>query len=268
MPFKKNQRQRYRSRNNARLPGVAKRRLPIAQMVRKIANQTFDRNTETIKSVNSITDGQEIAHNSYISLSDNLLYTTQGDKNPDNSAGSNRTGDQISLRGVSLKFMVELNERYSDVTFRLMVVKCARGDNPLSGNLFNGASGNKMLDTINTDRYTIVYQKWFKLKSSGMGTEVPVGSGDAADFSGTSIQASGYGWWSHSRATKIVNCYIPGTKFTRSGVIQYENDSANPKFFDYRCLLYAYSNYSTSAAVAYNVARLNDVVKIMYYKDA
>ncbi len=62
--------------------------------------------------------------------------------------------------------------------------------------------------------------------------------------------------------------WIPGSKFTRSGVIQYENDSPNPKFFDYRCMLYAYSNFSTSAAAGYNVARLNDVVKVMYYKDA
>ena len=67
---------------------------------------------ETIKSCNTITDGQEIFHNNYISLSDNLVYTTQGDQNPEAAASYNRTGDQITLRGVSLKFMVELNERY------------------------------------------------------------------------------------------------------------------------------------------------------------
>lgn len=251
-------------RRYKRKPNLKSKKLKNA--IRKIAKDVVMKDVETIKSVNSISDGQEIAHNSYISLSDNLLYTTQGDKNPEASAGSNRTGDQITLRGVSLKFMVELNERYGDVTFRLMVVKCARGDNPAaSGNLWNGASGNRMLDTINTDRYSILYQKYFKLTARNMGTEVPANNG-ILDTSGTSNHTSGQDWWSQSRATRIVKVYIPGKRFTRSGVIQYENDSPNPKFFDYRVLLYAYSNYSTSGV--YNVARLNDVVKVMYYKDA
>lgn len=101
---------------------------------------------------------------------DNLVATTQGTKNPEDNTGLNRIGDQIQLRGISLKFMVELNERYSDVTFRLMIVKCARGDTPTRATLFNGASDNKMLDTINTDRYTIISQKWFKLKAPNTGT--------------------------------------------------------------------------------------------------
>lgn len=238
----------------------------LKKMIRQTAKATFMRNVETIKSCNSITDGQEIFHNNYISLSDNLLYTTQGDKNPENSAGSNRTGDQISLRGVSIKFMIELNERYSDVTFRLMIIKCARGDSPTRSTLFNGLSENKMLDTFNTDRYTIIRQKYFKLKAPNtatFGAEEALGTGayeqaDATNYAHNRVL---------SRATKIVKMYVPGTAFTRSGVIHYENESPNPKFFDYRCILYAYSNYSTFQDVFY-VARLNDVVKIMYYKDA
>lgn len=224
------------------------------------------KNVETIKSCNTVTDGQEIAHNNYISLSDNLLYTTQGDKNPDNSAGSNRTGDQITLRGVSIKFMVELNERYSDVTFRLIVIKCARGDTPSRSSLFTGLSGNKMLDTFNTDRYTIIKQKYFKLRAPNTGT---IGGqlGSVNTGSGLVLHSDQLNEVVTSRASKIVKMFIPGTAFSRSGVIQYENDSPNPKFFDYRCILYAYSNYSTNQDV-WNVARLNDVVKVMYYKDA
>lgn len=243
--------------------------------MRKIAKRTLLNNVETIKSCNSITEGQEIAHNSYISLADNLVKTTQGSSNPENINAFNRTGDQITLKGVSIKFMVELNERYADVTFRLLVIKCARGDNPVaSGNLFNGLSPNKMLDTLNTDRYTIIGQKYFKLTSRNMGTEQPVNNDSILDSSGVTTQETSPGWWSHSRATKIVKLWIPGTKFTRSGVIQYEDHSVNPKFFDYRCVLYAYSNYSTAdvgsieAPLGWNVARLNDVVKVMYYKDA
>jgi hypothetical protein len=238
----------------------------MKKLMKKVAKDTFMGNVETIKSVNSVTDGQEIAHNNYISLSDNLLYTSQGDKNPDNSAGANRTGDQITLRGLSLKFMVELNERYSDVTFRLMIIKCARGDIPSRASLFTGISGNKMLDTFNTDRYTIIRQKYFKLKAPNAGT---IGGqlGGVNTGSGLVLHSDTLNEEVISRATKIVKMYIPGTAFTRSGVIQYENDSPNPKFFDYRCILYAYSNYSTNQDV-WNVARLNDIVKVLYYKDA
>lgn len=238
-----------------------------ASMLQAAARRAILKVAETKKGTNSITDGQEIAHNSYISLADNLVATTQGTQNPDDNTGLNRIGDQVQLQGVSLKFMVELNERYSDVTFRLMIVKCARGDVPTSSTLFNGASGNKMLDTINTDRYTIISQKWFKIKSSGMGTEVPVNSDGVTDFSGTSVQNPSYGWWSQSRATKIIKHWIPGSKFVRSKILQYENQSPMPKFFEYRAILYAYSNYSTSSLEGYNVARLNDVVKVMYFKD-
>lgn len=264
MPYRP--RRKYTKRGVSGVRRYKKKSHYAASVLQAAARRAILNVAETKKGTNSITDGQEIAHNSYISLADNLVATTQGTQNPDDNTGLNRIGDQIQLQGVSLKFMVELNERYSDVTFRLMIVKCARGDNPTRATLFNGASGNKMLDTINKDRYTIISEKWFKLKSSGMGTEVPVNSDGATDLSGTSIQQSGYGWWSQSRATKIIKHWIPGHKFVRSKILQYENQSPMPKFFEYRAILYAYSNYSTAQDL-YNVARLNDVVKVMYFKD-
>lgn len=265
MPFRY-KRGRYARKRTAR-PRATKRQHLAASTLQAAVRRTLYKIAETKKGINSISDGQEIAHNSYISLADNLVATTQGTQNPDDNTGLNRIGDQIQLRGVQLRFMVELNERYSDVTFRLLIVKCARGDNPTKATLFTGASGNKMLDLINNDRYTVISEKWFKLKARPMGTEVPVGSGDPLDQSGTSQQTSGYGWWSHSRATKIVKHWIPGSKFVKSQILQYEDGSPMPKFFEYRAVLYAYSNYSTSELEGYNVARLNDVVKIMYFKD-
>lgn len=236
-----------------------------ASILQAAARRAIMNVAETKKGTNSISDGQEIAHNSYISLADNLVATTQGTQNPDDNTGLNRIGDQVQLQGVSLKFMVELNERYSDVTFRLLIVKCARGDNPTRATLFNGASGNKMLDTINTDRYTIISQKWFKLKAPNTatwGAEEAVGAGAYEQSDATNYAHNR----TLSRATKIVKHWIPGSKFVRSKILQYENQSAMPKFFEYRALLYAYSNYSTNQDI-WNVARLNDVVKVMYFKD-
>ncbi len=114
-------------------------------------------------------------------LDNALLSTTQGVSDPNNAATANRIGDEINLKGIKCSIMVELNERYSDVTFRLMVVKSAKGDVPTFTTLFNGLSGNKMMDTLNTERYTIMYQKYFKLKAAGYGTiggdigTVPIG---------------------------------------------------------------------------------------------
>jgi len=73
-----------------------------------------------------------------------------------------------------------------------------------------------------------------------------------------------------SRATRIVKFFVPGKKFTRSGILQYENNSAQVKFFDYYFITYAYSNYSTidAGGIAYNVGRLNDCFIKMHYKDA
>lgn len=243
-------------------------RTKLTQEIKKIAKDTVMKEAETIKSCLTITDGQQIQHNNYISLSDNLLECTQGDSNPDASGLNNRKGDAISLRGVSLKFMIELNERYSDVTFRLIIVKCARGDTPTFSTMFNGLSANKMLDTFNTDRYTILYSRYYKLKSPGFGTwgsEEQTGAGayEAADATNYAHNVT------ISRATKICKVWIPGKKFSRNGIIQYNNASSNPKFFDYRAVLYAYSNYSTTSTVplVWNIARLNDVVKVMYFKD-
>lgn len=261
MPYRK--RGRYTKRGATGMRRYKKKSHYAASVLQAAARRAILNVAETKKGTNSITDGQEIAHNSYISLADNLVATTQGTQNPDDNTGLNRIGDQIQLQGVSLKFMVELNERYSDVTFRLMIVKCARGDNPTRATLFNGASGNKMLDTINTDRYTIISQKWFKLKAPNTGT---IGGETGGVGSGLKLHPDSLNEVVLSRATKIVKHWIPGSKFVRSKVLQYENQSPMPKFFEYRAVLYAYSNYSTLQDT-YNVARLNDVVKVMYFKD-
>ncbi len=59
--------------------------------------------------------------------------------------------------------MVELNERYSDVTFKLICVRPAKGDVPDRSTLFAGVSGNKMLDNFNRERYGIIFTKTFKV---------------------------------------------------------------------------------------------------------
>ena len=229
-------------------------------MMRKIATRQINKTVETKRGLYTSTDGTEISHNNFITVNSALLATTQGVEDEMNTMGK-RIGDEINLTGVSIKLMLELNERYSDVTFRVLVVKCAKGDAPTRANLFTGTSGNKMLDTINKERYTVLAQEYVQMKTPGYGTQGGVVGG------GPGLNHASEPNPSLSRATRIVRMYIPGTKFSKTGRIKYENDSSQVKFFDYHLLVYAYSNYSTLQDI-WNVGRLNDCIVQLYYKDA
>ena len=153
--------------------------------------------------------------------------------------------------------MIELNERYSDVSIKVLVIKSAKGDTPTQ----DRASCNKMLDTYNTEHFTVMGSKSMKLKAGNMGN-IPTG-----------VQTVGSGFQTStptvSRATRIFNISIPGRRFDRSGVIQYKSNGTQPKFFDYHLAFFAYSNYSTiDSAAAFNVARVNEAFTKLHYKDA
>ena len=246
----------------------------IQSAVRRMIAQNNRKVLEVKQAVSTASDGTEITHNNFITLDAHLLETTQGVKDPMTSHTECRIGDQITLRGCKIKCFVELNERYSDVTFRLMVIKCAKGDSPTRANLFTGLSGNKMLDTINKERFTIIAQRYFKIRaanqgaSSATGTSVQVGTTLPPQSAGIYYAESGFaGAPRLSRATKIVQLWIPGKAFGRNGVIHYENNSTQVKFFDYQVVLYAYSNYNTDQDV-WNVGRCNDYINQLYFTDA
>jgi len=244
------------------VPAVSK----IQAVVRRAIVANDKKNLEVKKSTKSYSDGTQIAHNNFVIVDTNPFTTSQGTANPENSIFDNRVGDKITLRGLKMTFMFELNERYSDVTLRILLVKCAKGDTPTTATLFNSISGNKMIDTLNRDRYTIVYQQYLKLKSPNIASN-GVASGGLLSGAGTFDMLNGQ-QTVLTRATKIVKVWIPGNKFSKSGVIQYENGSSQLKFFDYKVLVYAYSNFSTSEALGFNVARVNDYISQIYYTDA
>jgi hypothetical protein len=219
----------------------------IQSVVRDSVRRALSRTIETKESTQTINDGTELFYNNFVTLSSNLLATSQGSADPQIGSTGNRIGDEITLMGVKIMMMVELNERYSDVTFRLLVVKAARQDVPSRSTLFHGLSGNKMIDTINTERYSILASKTFKITAPNAGTTGAFSVAGTYSLNDANAQIS--------RATKIVKLWIPGAKFNRSKNIKYENGDSRTKFFDYHAILYAYSNYSTSQDTFY-VARV------------
>jgi len=120
---------------------------------------------ETKSGVQNISENIGLRHNNIVVINSALLRTQTGTEDVENSFG-NRIGDQIALTSMQFKIMFELNEAFTDVTVRIMVVRSAKGDTPQIGNLFMNQSVNKMLDTFNSERFSILFQKYIRLRSN------------------------------------------------------------------------------------------------------
>jgi len=245
-----------------------KKRIKRGLVFNKLSNMVYDikklkRTIETKSGVIQVTDGTEYWHNAINMVNNSFLGTVSGIEDQENSRGS-RVGDQIHLIGVTFAMMLELNERYSDVTFRSMVIRSAKGDTPTTAKLWNRASGNKMLDTFNTERFSVLYTKYVKMTAPNMRIQ---SAGPTNQITGSGF-TQGTVNTQQSRATCIVKFLVPGKKFTRIGILQYENNIQEVKIFDYHFMICAYSNFSTSELLGFNVGRLNDCHIKTHYKDA
>lgn len=245
--------------------GRPKTRMNIKAMVNKVLKSKI----ETKQSVRAVGDTFELEHNNFKILENQNTFfrTVNGTGDPMIGDGQ-RIGDEITLKGISFNMMLELNERFSDVTCRLIMIKSAKGDIPTRASLFKGLSGNKMLDQFNTERYTIIASKYIKLKASNTGTTGALASSVVPLVPNYGFNSATDSQTVLSRTTRLVKFWLPGTKFGRNGVLKYEDLSTTQlKFFDYHFLIYAYSNVSTNQDIV-SVARVNDYFKVMYYTDA
>lgn len=187
----------------------------------------------------------------------NPIRCTQGTGDPMSALSGNRIGDKITLRGVTVRGQIETALNRAKVYFKIMVIKCPRGVSPtLANNLFKQCSNNKMIDMLNTEKFTILWSKQYTVTTSN---NAPTGvSGTGVPSGGT---PSGIG-------TRIFKAWIPGSKFAKNGTIVYEDGSStNAKFFDYRVVIVTYDWYGTPQDVN-NVGVLNEMYTKMYFKDA
>lgn len=197
----------------------------------------------------------EFPHNNLLVWTQNPFQVSQGVA--DNMAAGNapnRIGDQITVKGFGLTLFLENALARPKVFYRIMVVRCAKGDTPDRTTFFKGNCDNKMIDQVNTERYTIVAQKMFSIDASNT-----IGS----TVSGTGVSGSG----ANGIATKVVKMWIPGRKFGRGGNLQYENNSYQLKFFDYKVVMLAYDWFGTPQDVNM-VGLINCMYTKIYFKDA
>jgi hypothetical protein len=196
----------------------------------------------------------------------NIFSMDQGVLDQGNGAvaGANRIGDQITVKSVVFKLFIENALNRPKVFYDIMLVRCAKGDVVSTATLFKGNAGNKMIDMIDRERYSIVARKRFTVSASNptaSNSEIP--SGAPIDTEVTGIVNAGM-------ATKIVTIYVPGRKFGKGGKITYENQAPSQvKFFDYRWYIMCYDWYGTPDGGAGNiVGRINEGYCKIYFKDA
>lgn len=211
--------------------------------------------------------GTSMAHNALSLFNDadsgiryNPFRLSQGTADTDahQNIGGNRVGDAITVKGMKLKMMFENSLERTKVYYRCMLLKCARGDAPTRTTLFKDRTNNKMLDAIDSKRYSVVWQKTFtcvpgnnSANSYATLTGVPTGQTAAA-----------------LPGNKIISAWIPGRKFGRNGNVQYEQGSTtNVKFYDYHFCVLVYDWNGTPQDLN-NVGYLNEFYSTVYFKDA
>lgn len=210
---------------------------------------------ETKESTQSVADNTNLTHNNIVYLS-NPFTVSQGTGDPMAGTG-NRIGDRITVKGSLLKGFVECSLSRPKIFVRIMLIKYAKGDDPTRATLFKGDSGNKMIDQVNTDRYTILAQKIINVQTSNNAPST-IGALTGQVTAGT---AAGIG-------TRTFKIWVPGYKFGKGGNVQFEDSSGSqPKFFSYRWLCFAYDWYGTPQDTN-TVGQMNSCYSKLYFKDA
>lgn len=247
----------------------SKRARARALMNRRLAGavQRIDRMIETKQSNYYTASNVSLPHNNVVILNNsggtplNIFQLAQGLNAPESGVGS-RIGDQVAMKGVTLKFFLENALGRAKVWYRVMLLRGAKGQVFDRSTIFCGDAANKMLDVVDTRKFQIVWSQTFSIHAQGNGaaiTNTATGEPRENNISGDVVGGQG---------TKLVEAYIPGSKFKKKGIITYEVGSQTQvKWFDYRIAIVAYDWFGTPQD-ANNVGKLNEFMYKMYYKDA
>lgn len=236
--------------------GAKRRRIAAArgQSVVQRVNKLY-RMIETKESLqNYASRNFSLQHNNIATLINPLVI---GQGVGDEMAGTlSRIGDRVTVKGVMIKALFENALNRPKVFYRVLLVRASKGETFNTTTLFKGNSPVKMIDQVNTDRFTVVAQKTFTVSSSNT-TAVTVNvDGSVATGNPAGI------------ATKIFSMWVPGTKFGKGGNIQFEDSSSSQvKFFDYRLVCMAYDWYG-SDGTSPTVGKINSLYSKVYFKDA
>jgi len=246
-------------------------RLSLAYMNQRVKSLT--RMIETKSGVwNTGTVMRDLAHNNIFIVTSpgnglpgerlNMFQIDQGIRDGMGSGQvTNRIGDKITVKGVMIKAIFENALSRPKVFYHMMVVKCARGDVPTRATLFQGNSPVKMIDQVNTERYTVIASKKWTISASNATASIANAiDGIPEDLDVAGLVNAGMG-------TKAINMYISGKRFFKNGICTYENQGVAPKFFDFYIICMAYDWYGTPQDVN-TVGKINTLYTKCYFQDA
>lgn len=251
--------QRILARRRASWKPNKRKKLNVAtQTVAKV--NTLYRMIETKETTQTTGTMVNLAHNNVTILQSggadlNVFKTYNATDDPMAGVGS-RIGDQVNVRGVKIVAFFENALERSKVHYRIMLVRCPRGVAPTRANLFKGDSGNKMIDAVNTEKFTIIWGRTFNINVGNQ-------PGNATQLNGAPYQTVTMA----GQGTRVLKAWIPGAKFGRNGRITYENAGVDVKFYDYKLLVVAYDWGGTPQDVN-NVGKVNELYTKCYFKDA
>jgi len=187
-------------------------------------------------------ENQNMYHNSVSIPLNGLIDVSQGD-------GENqRTGDEVI--GKYLKFKLWLSNKLDrpNVQYRIMVIRVPLELGSGAVNPFEGVSGNKLIDYINTERFTPVYQKFLRVQGNqAIGPNNALGTGYDWNFKELSTM--------HSFKVDLKN-----------EKIKFQDTGNYPKYqkYTFRLLALAYDAFGTPTSD--NIASFAGNVRF-YYKD-
>lgn len=168
--------------NTARILGtmvLGKRRRscggPLRKRLKARATKRFSRKKGMANLIERVMLKQcETKHNSHSQENQQLGHNTPFDKilwSPLSQIAkgdieNQRTGDEIIVKYMKSKFWISAKSDRPNVMFRLVGYRCPKDEIFTNGpDIYEGDHGNKMLDKVNTDKYTPVIQKMFQTKN-------------------------------------------------------------------------------------------------------
>ena len=138
----------------------------LSRNVSRIARQVVLRAAES-KSKTIAHGKTELYHNN---MSLNIHLNTASHMPAQGDGSNGRNGDSIISKGYKIRMAITNKGDRPNVTYRLVVFAARAGTSNTYGNVFENISGNCLLDAVNTDRCTILYQRWFKPNKGMVGT--------------------------------------------------------------------------------------------------
>lgn len=216
----------YRKRTFAKKKSANRRRNysksnSLVALIKKVSLKSCETKYNHLSSENI-----NINHNSGYIVT-NLLQCGQGIT--DNGAGvgpiiNQRVGDEIIGRGISIKMWIANKLDRPNIMYRVCVFKYQSASVPTLASLFKTGSGNKIMDDLDKEYITVVYQKIFNLQI-----------GYSAYATGTAGDTDG------REAHKYLQMWIP----LKNKKIHYVDGGTLPKFNNYGFFILPYDSYGT-----------------------